>query len=799
MIAVNGQSMNGHDVLANGATIVNVSQLPEPSYDILAFLNTLKQPGIIFEIRALDCPERKGKTYLKTSSGYFSDFHKAAMEALLLEGREPSGVYLTVNRCRPELLARSTNAVRFNAKATTADDGILHRDWLYIDIDASRQSNISSTEAEKDVAVAAMHHIADTLVAEGWPQPLRCMSGNGGTALFRIDLPNDADAKELVIGVLRGLAARFDIPGAAVDQTTFNAARIMKIAGTTARKGSDFKGEPGNPPRRHRKSFFWPPAEELQVVPVELLKKAYKPDPKHAPSSSSSHASSSDGSRLLVDRYLADHGVTVTKTKPHGDGTLYILDRCPFHEDHGGNSEVAVTQGGRGGLKFECKHNSCSGNDWAAFRTRIGDPDPEHYDPPRTAKAAKASKSLREFPVGTRVACGDRGNIGEVTADNGATCSVHFESPKGECADKELPKEQLTPLDGAAAEADAIDSVPIGQWCVKYPSMRPPRLHGLLRAGEVGGIIAAPKVGKSWLSASLALSAAFGVPWIGFQVEQGSVLMIDNELHPETISARLRWLAEQRQLDINAAPIEAISLRGRGLNLQTLGPTITKIATKKFSYIILDAWYRLIPPGMDENSNSDMTALFNLLDEYAHETGATILAVHHTSKGIQGSKAVTDVGSGAGAQARAVDAHLIIREHEEEGGFVVDAACRSFAPLKPFCVRRNFPLWERDDNLDPTKVKQERPSRRERQAKVKEATPIEQWTPERFVTECITAKPRDTKTVKAFAIEAGCSTRQADMYLEIVREQGLAHYRPKQGNRPAVYSTEAFGDEDLFV
>jgi hypothetical protein len=259
----------------------------------------------------------------------------------------------------------------------------------------------------------------------------------------------------------------------------------------------------------------------------------------------------------------------------------------------------------------------------------------------------------------------------------------------------------------------------------------------------------------------------------------------------------MHWLAEMRGLDINQAPIEAISLRGRGLNLQTLAPTIAMAAKKQFAYIILDAWYRLIPPGMDENSNSDMTTLFNLLDQYAHETGATILAVHHTSKGIQGSKSVTDVGAGAGAQSRAVDAHLIVREHEEEGGFVVDAACRSFPQLKPFCIRRNFPLWERADDLDPTKLKQERPSRRDRQAKGKDPEPFKKWTAERLVAECITGKPRDTKTVKAYAAEAGCSGRMADMLMDMIREQGLAHYRPKQGNRPAMYSTEAFGDEEF--
>lgn len=262
--------------------------------------------------------------------------------------------------------------------------------------------------------------------------------------------------------------------------------------------------------------------------------------------------------------------------------------------------------------------------------------------------------------------------------------------------------------------------------------------------------------------------------------------MIDNELHKEVIASRLKSLAYHRGLSIADSQVDIIACRGRGLNLLTLRPTIEQIAKRPELYrlIVLDAWYRFIPPGMDENSNSDMTTLFNVLDEYAEMTGAAILAVHHTSKGIQGSKSITDVGSGAGAQSRAVDAHLVIREHEEEGAFVVDAACRSFPPLAPFCMRRNFPLWERAEDLDPLQIKRERPARGSGKAPEK---PIEQWTAERFAAEFIADTPRDTATVKAFATESGLSTRQVAMFLELVKSEGHAYFREQQGRRPAMY------------
>src|SRR5688572_21518544 len=99
----------------NGASVADILRA-EPSYDILAFLQTLRQPGQVFEIRALDCPERKGRSYRKIASGYYTDFEKAVAGARHLNSLEPAGVYVTINRCKPEALARSANALKWNAK-----------------------------------------------------------------------------------------------------------------------------------------------------------------------------------------------------------------------------------------------------------------------------------------------------------------------------------------------------------------------------------------------------------------------------------------------------------------------------------------------------------------------------------------------------------------------------------------------------------------------------------------------------------------------------------------------------------
>ena len=84
----------------------------------------------------------------------------------------------------------------------------------------------------------------------------------------------------------------------------------------------------------------------------------------------------------------------------------------------------------------------------------------------------------------------------------------------------------------------------LGKLLETFPTMREPVIHDLLRVGETMNVIAAPKVGKSWLVAGLAFAVATGRPWLDFETSAGDVLIIDNELHPETIAHRLRRVAD---------------------------------------------------------------------------------------------------------------------------------------------------------------------------------------------------------------------------------------------------------------
>ena len=95
-----------------------------------------------------------------------------------------------------------------------------------------------------------------------------------------------------------------------------------------------------------------------------------------------------------------------------------------------------------------------------------------------------------------------------------------------------------------------------------------------------------------------------------------------------------------------------LSQLGAATDIRQLKLQLDKHSGPKFDIIIIDALYKALPKDVDENSNGQITSIYNLLDNYALATGAAIVLVHHTSKGNQSNKSVTDIGSGAGAQSR---------------------------------------------------------------------------------------------------------------------------------------------------
>jgi hypothetical protein len=138
------------------------------------------------------------------------------------------------------------------------------RSWLLVDCDPKRPSGISSAEKEHGRAITTACGVWDDLRGAGFGDPIVADSGNGGHLLYRLDLPNDQHATDLIQRVLVGVSARCAPDDIDIDLTVYNPARICKLYGTMARKGDS------TPDRPHRRSRILEVPSRLEILGLEL-------------------------------------------------------------------------------------------------------------------------------------------------------------------------------------------------------------------------------------------------------------------------------------------------------------------------------------------------------------------------------------------------------------------------------------------------------------------------------------------------------------------------------------------------
>ena len=235
------------------------------------WLAYLVDPGVVIELRA---PEVDfGNGFKATVSGFYDSDHllEMAVEAVDLT-EAAAGVYFTINPIDPELLALRSNRAEKRPRRTAKDEDVIRRTRLLVDLDPVRYSkttgrpltgDFSATAAEKARARATAERVQGDLEAAGWPEPVFIDSGNGFYLLYKVDLPTDDGG--LVERCLKALAAQYDDAGATIDPRVFNPSRIMKVPGTTARKGDN------TPDRPHRRSKVITLPRSFEAVPTELL------------------------------------------------------------------------------------------------------------------------------------------------------------------------------------------------------------------------------------------------------------------------------------------------------------------------------------------------------------------------------------------------------------------------------------------------------------------------------------------------------------------------------------------------
>jgi hypothetical protein len=469
-----------------------------------------------------------------------------------------------------------------------------------------------------------------------------------------------------------------------------------------------------------------------------------------------------NGTAFDIDAFMARHYPDV-KSSPWEGGRRWVLPVCPINPEHTDRS-AAIVQFPSGAVEFKCHHDGCSGKKWHDVRD-VKEPGWQN----RPSKNGKAAPAPAAVAIGECLYCTDKGgNYGTVNEDHGTSCNMHFISKDGTTADVEIDKSQLRRQDGSPLVPPTIhvDVLRASALLAAHPKLRPSIIDGLARKGETINIVSVSKVGKSWLGYTLLLSVAVGWRWLQrFSCEKGRVLLIDNELHRETLARRLSTTAEAMGLTDTdwRESVDIISLRGQLVDWYGLSDVIHQLQPNTYKFALADAFYRFLPKGVDENSNAEIAGIYNLIDNYTEYLGAVWCNIHHTSKGDQSQKSITDVGAGAGSQSRAADCHLILRPHEEDNVVVLEAVVRSFAPVKPLAIRWEYPLWTAADEIDPRRLRQSQTAKKQQQQAEDEGAISE-------IVAILTAE--NTVTVRKLRSATGWGKTRCERLLDIMQSAG---------------------------
>lgn len=338
----------------------------KPAILIKKFLDIVTEG--VFEVRI-------PKTKYGTISGYFDDTGIAASLIAKENGKYPA-IYVTANPVQPALIARNHSKFEYGSHNTTTDAEITRRRWFLIDLDPVRPVGISSTEGELKAAMDRATDIREWLSSIGWPEPFEATSGNGAHLMYRVDEPNDDEARADFEFATKMLAAIWSDDVISVDTTMWNAARVWKVYGTIAAKGSD------TPDRPHRVAMWTRFPETVTLVTREQIQNVARP----LKEAKTEDFKDMTGEYIAdMEKWLLERGLNITSgPRPlYGtEGKKWTISKCPFNPQH--TNPMVGLVGNR--PIYRCLHHSCSAFKWKEFREKI---DPNFKDPDEVYRRLK--------------------------------------------------------------------------------------------------------------------------------------------------------------------------------------------------------------------------------------------------------------------------------------------------------------------------------------------------------------------------------------------------------------------------
>ena len=317
----------------------------------------------------------------KTASGYYKNIENLLRDVERMDAEDRFQIYFTLNCIEESCYGREQcEKVVWKPKNTTTDNDIKGRYWILIDLDPKRPAGTSSSNDEYEKAHMKAIEVYRYLMDMGFYEPVVCSSGNGWHLLLPCKIGISTETNDVVNKFLKVLSMLFTDDSIDIDVKVGNPARICKLYGTMAKKGTNI------PERPHRMAKIVKTPTEIKPNDIEYFKKVAEIFPEKEQPSINNNWKLQDGN-FDLDEFIAKHNIPVTRKVEVADGTRYYLEHCLFNPEHKGKDAILFKHN-NGAVAYYCYHNSCQGNDWRKVREMY---EPDAYQ-----------RKHNDFPQGYR-------------------------------------------------------------------------------------------------------------------------------------------------------------------------------------------------------------------------------------------------------------------------------------------------------------------------------------------------------------------------------------------------------------
>lgn len=580
--------------------------------EVKTAISTLQAPDKVFEVRVI------GTTKKDILSGYFRDAD-TLLEALDTIDVRRRNIYFTLGELKDECFARAQSECFLKSPQTSSDSEVVRYRWLFIDLDPVRTAGVSSNEQELAAAWQTAENVRNYLRGLGFESPVLALSGNGYHLLYRIDVLNDAEGRDIVERCLKALALKFDSEQVKVDTTNSNPSRICKLHGTLAQKGRSTKERP------HRMSKLLYVPEPIKTTDITLLKALAAEDPEAQPQQTTA---SNTKQEFDLIKFMMDNGMTYEESS-NTRAKIYRLDECPFDHNHR-NGDAKIFQYPNGAIAFKCQHNSCKDYKWQDVRKKF---EPDAYEPKEHADDERIDKGYHQHVE-----------------------TVAIESLQEAPKKKPKPKKMQKLSSGEALLAKKLPPIKV---YVGIDDAVPFLVEGTCI------LSAKPKLGKSWLALCMCLAIANGDDFLGYKTRQCSTLYIDLETAEVIQQTRLKQALKGAPVPSNFYIAHKTYKIGDGFTDQIEAylaedPNIGVVVVDMFEGIRTD------PKNQRESEYTHAYRDIEPLNDLANKYHISIILVHHNKKSIDPDDKFSGI-LGSTALQGAVAQMIVITRRGETG------------------------------------------------------------------------------------------------------------------------------------